>query len=161
MVTNTPWKEKKTVNMYALPRVPDKRWYFDWYVIMAMYSMCENGLYRSPSQVERGLGFVVFPLLHRMNDNIVASFVTDTLRGELPPNLQSYISSKSLRQAGCAELARHHAITLLQIIARTGHWLNMTLDSYLPPDDVCQGHSCCKCPPRREKPENTRCYPAA
>jgi hypothetical protein len=33
MVTNTPWKEKKTVNMYALPRVPDKRRYFDWYVI--------------------------------------------------------------------------------------------------------------------------------
>ncbi len=139
MVTNTPWKEKKTVNMYALPRVPDKRWYFDWYVIMAMYSMCEKGLYRSPSEVERGLGLVVFPLLHRMNDNIVASFVTDTLRGELPPNLQSYISSKSLRQAGCAELARHHAITLLQIIARTGHWLNMTLDSYLPPDDVARG----------------------
>ena len=54
-VTNTPWKEKKTVQAYAIARVPDERWYADWYFIMAMYCMCEKGLYRSPQQKKSGL----------------------------------------------------------------------------------------------------------
>ena len=35
-VTNTPWKEKKTIQGYAMARVADEMWYKDWYCSMGM-----------------------------------------------------------------------------------------------------------------------------
>ena len=30
-ITDTPWAETKTLNLYAMPRAPDDDWYKDWY----------------------------------------------------------------------------------------------------------------------------------
>ena len=68
-ITDTKWHEPKTVDVYAMPRIPDERWWFCFYFVMGAYAMCENGLYRSPKQISDGLQNAVFPSLHKVDDN--------------------------------------------------------------------------------------------
>ena len=92
-VANTPWKEKKTIQGYAVPRVADERWYADWYCMMGMYCMCEHGLYRSPQQVKSGLMLAVFPILHGKSDEYCSDKITKVIRSVLPEQVNEQFSA--------------------------------------------------------------------
>ena len=41
---DTPWTEPKTLDYYAMPRIPDDHyWYFCFYWMLRAYAMCERG----------------------------------------------------------------------------------------------------------------------
>ena len=138
-VTNTPWKEKKTIQGYAMPRVADERWYADWYLSMGMYCMCEKGLYRTPQAINAGLLLAVFPLLHGKNDEYCSEKITNVIRSVLPTDVRDQFSSKSLRQAGISQCAKHPHMTIFHLSALSGHSTQTTADSYLDRDDVGRG----------------------
>jgi len=138
-VTNTPWKEKKTIQGYAMPRVADEKWYADWYFIMGMYGMCEKGLYRTPQQKSAGLDQVVFPLLHQMKDERASTMVTETIRSALPAEVMNFFSAKSLRQAGINQAALHPSMTLFYLSAISGHDIDSSTQYYFDPTDVGRG----------------------
>jgi hypothetical protein len=98
--TNSWWKEKKTIQKYAMPRVADEHWYMDWYMFMAMYCLIDNGLYRTPKQIDDGQLLTVFPFLHGKSDSYCAEKITNVIRSALPEAVREQFSSKSLRQAG-------------------------------------------------------------
>ena len=120
-VTNTPWKEKKTIQGYAMARVADEHWYNDWYCTMAMFALCENGLYRTPSQKNGGMEHVVFPLLHGRKDEGATTLVTETIRSALPEDVKKYYSAKSLRQGGINRTTQHPDMNYFFLSALTGH----------------------------------------
>ena len=138
-VTNTPWKEKKTIQGYAMPRVADERWYADWYLSMGMYCMCEKGLYRTPQAINSGLKLAVFPLLHGKNDEYCSEKITNVIQSVLPKDVRDQFSSKSLRQAGISQCAKHPHMTIFHLSALSGHSTQTTADSYLDRDDVGRG----------------------
>lgn len=135
-VTNTPWKEKKTVKSRAMPRVADERWYADWYFIMGMYCMCEKGLYRTPQQKRAGLEQTVFPILHGMKDESATTYVTNTIRSALPESVRNSYSAKSLRQAGVGEASKHPNTNIFHLCHITGHATGNTSDDYRDSNDV-------------------------
>ena len=120
-VTNTPWKEKKTIQGYAMARVADEHWYKDWYFTMGMFALCENGLYRTPSQKNGGMEHVVFPLLHGRKDEGATTLVTETIRSALPEDVKKYYSAKSLRQGGINRVTQHPDMNYFFLSALTGH----------------------------------------
>jgi hypothetical protein len=138
-VTNTPWKEKKTIQGYAVPRVADERWFANWYCMMGMYGMCENGLYRSPHEIASGLMLAVFPLLHGKTDEYCSEKITRVIRSALPEKTRDQFSAKSLRQAGISQCSKHPHMTIFHLCALSGHSTQTTLDSYLDTDDVGRG----------------------
>jgi hypothetical protein len=138
-VTNTPWKEKKTIQGYAMPRVADERWYADWYLSMGMYCMCENGLYRTPQAINAGLHLAVFPLLHGKNDEYCSEKITNVIRSVLPKDVRDQFSAKSLRQAGISQCAKHPHMTIFHLSALSGHSTQTNADSYLDMEDVGRG----------------------
>lgn len=135
-VTNTPWKEKKTVKSRAMPRVADERWYADWYFIMGMYCMVEKGLYRTPQQKSAGLEQTVFPILHDMKDESATTYVTNTIRSALPESVKSKFSAKSLRQAGVNTASKHPDVNIFHLSHITGHATGHTSDDYRDSNDV-------------------------
>jgi hypothetical protein len=138
-VTNTPWKEKKTIQGYAIPRVSDEHWYADWYLSMGMYCMCEKGLYRTPQAIDAGLMLAVFPLLHGKTDEYCSEKITNVIRSVLPKDVSGKFSAKSLRQAGISQCSKHPHMTIFHLCALSGHSTQTTADSYLDADDVGRG----------------------
>ena len=64
-VMDTKLHRPKTIETYKMPRIPDKRWWFDFYFIIGAYAMCGNGLLRDDKQIKPGLEYYVFPTLHK------------------------------------------------------------------------------------------------
>lgn len=136
-VTNTPWKERKTVQGYAMGRVADEKWYKDWYFTMGMFALCEDGLYRSPTQINNGLELVVFPLLYGRKDEGVSTLVTTAIRSALPTDAKSSYSAKSLRQAGICKAIKHKDMNYFYLSAVTGHaGDNSSSQAYIDQTDV-------------------------
>jgi len=136
-VTNTPWKEKKTIQGYAMARVADEQWYKDWYCTMGMFALCEDGLYRTPTQKNDGMGQVVFPLLYGRKDEGATTLVTETIRSGLPPSVSKYYSAKSLRQGGINQATKHKDMNYFFLSAVTGHANdNNSSQYYIDPTDV-------------------------
>mmetsp|Transcript_21136 Transcript_21136/g.33149 ORF Transcript_21136/g.33149 Transcript_21136/m.33149 type:complete len:441 (+) Transcript_21136:103-1425(+) len=136
-VTNTPWKEKKTIQGYAMARVADEKWFKDWYCTMGMFALCEDGLYRSPTQKNNGLEQVVFPLLYGRKDEGASTLITRTIRSALPPAVQKYYSAKSLRQGGINQATKHKDMNYFFLSALTGHaGDNNSSQYYIDPTDV-------------------------
>ena len=79
-VVDTQWHETKTLVSYAMPRVPDKRWWFDFYCMMGAYFMCCKGLFRTDEQINNGLEYAVFPNLYQVADSYVATLLTKSLQ---------------------------------------------------------------------------------
>lgn len=63
-VLDTKWRESKKVKIVTMPWVAGDTFGTDFYWAHGAYSMCENGLFRTASQVENGLENIVFPSLH-------------------------------------------------------------------------------------------------
>jgi len=136
-VTNTPWKEKKTIQAYAMARVADENWYKDWYCAMGMFALCEDGLYRSPSQKNAGLEQVVFPLLYGRKDEGATTIVTESIRSGLPADVKKFYSAKSLRQGGINQATKHKDMNYFFLSALTGHaGDNNSSQYYIDPTDV-------------------------
>ena len=133
--TNSWWKEKKTLQKYAMPRVADEHWYMDWYMFMAMYCLIDNGLYRTPKQIDDGQLLTVFPFLHGKSDSYCAEKITNVIRSALPEAVREQFSSKSLRQAGISTCSLHPFMTLFYLCGLSGHATN-TSDSYLDNNDI-------------------------
>ena len=51
-VLDTKWHKPKTIEKYAMPCIPYKRWWFDLYFMMGAYEMCSNGLFRDNYQIK-------------------------------------------------------------------------------------------------------------
>lgn len=107
--------------------------------MMAMYCMCENGLYRSPQQISSGLTLAVFPLLHGKTDEYCSEKTTKVIRSVLPEQVKDQFSAKSLRQAGINQCSKHPHMTIFHLCALSGHSTQTTVDSYLDADDVGRG----------------------
>jgi len=136
-VTNTPWKEKKTIQGYAMARVADEKWYKDWYCTMSMFALCEDGLYRTPTQKDNGMEQVVFPLLYGRKDEGASTLVTETIRSGLPASVKKYYSAKSLRQGGINQATKHKDMNYFFLSAVTGHANdNNSSQYYIDPTDV-------------------------
>ena len=139
-ITNTPWIEPKTLDVYALPRIVDSLyWMFDWYWAMGAYAMCDDGLRREAAQITAGIHNAVFPSLHRMNDANVSKWMTTILRRFFPEEMKNEIAATSLRKGGINQLAMHPDITLFDVTSRSGHSTGTTLDSYLDRRNPARG----------------------
>jgi hypothetical protein len=105
--------------------------------------MVENGLMRISSQVQNGLGNVVFPSLHSIRDDYVADKITAVVRDNIPANVpeavQKLHSSKSLRKGAITEVSLHPEMNVFSTCARTGHSTKANLDSYLDPMNLTRG----------------------
>ena len=69
---------------WALPRIPDKRWWFCFYWVMGAYVMCGNGLHRLDVSVAAGLLYAVFPRLHKVSDGCVTTQIRNAIKVNLP-----------------------------------------------------------------------------
>ena len=136
-VLDTKWNEPKTANTYGMARIPDARWWFDFYCIMGAYAMVANGLYRSPKHKMDGLESAVFPDLHNIGDSSVTSQLGRVIQENLPPEvmedpeLKKLFSAKSLRSGGVNTLALDHILNIFMVCARSGHSLKSRVGEYL------------------------------
>jgi len=136
-VLDTKWSETKTCDKYAMPRVPDKRWWFCFFYLMGAYAMCGNGLYRTEAQKCNGFEHTVFPDLQQVSDNYVTTLLGSWIKKGLAGAAEGIeeftrmYTAKSLRIGAVNELALHAMITLFNACARSGHDTNTSLDSYL------------------------------
>jgi hypothetical protein len=101
--------------------------------------MCEKGLYRTPQAINSGLKLAVFPLLHGKNDEYCSEKITNVIQSVLPKDVRDQFLSKSLRQAGISQCAKHPHMTIFHLSALSGHSTQTTADSYLDTDDVGRG----------------------
>ena len=77
-VTNTPWRETKTLQFYAMARVFDPNfWGFCFYFTFGSFVMCEGGLQRTIGQQEKGLMYKAFPRCHTVKDAGVSGIHTE------------------------------------------------------------------------------------
>ena len=133
------------IHVYALPRIPDKRWWFCFYWVMGAYVMCENGLHRSDADVAAGLLYAVFPSLHKVSDGYVTTQIGNAIKVNLPKKVQEndqwkkWFSAKCIRIGGINTISLHALITLFQACARTGHATGTCIDSYLDPMNPLKG----------------------
>jgi hypothetical protein len=97
--------------------------------------MCENGLFRTASQVENGLENVVFPSLHDRRDDGVSALITKVIRVNLPAavpeDTRKQHSAKSLRKGAITKLSLHKDMNECLITARSGHWGDSNMYWYL------------------------------
>lgn len=138
-VLDTKWHEPKTVESYGMPRIPDRRWWFDFYCLTGAYGMCDNGFFRSEQQIADGLQYAVFPDLHKVSDNHVTTQLGEALKGTLPPSVKDSFSAKSMRMGGVNELAMQQSMNIFMACARTGHSTSTNLDSYLDGSNPLKG----------------------
>lgn len=142
-VTDTGWSESKTLNAYAMARIPDENPLFDFYFQLGAYAMCEKGLYRSQEQIANNLLNKVFCNLHAIQNNSVTGKITDAIRANLPAGLteaeRRKYSAKSLRQGGITTLSMHKDINVFTANARTGHSTGTSNDSYLDKKNPARG----------------------
>ena len=137
-----------------MPRIPDKRFWFDFYFMMGSYAMCINSLFRNDEQIKSGLQYAVFPSLHKVSDGYVATMLSKSTRKSLISQIcngikkdqnnlplsshqKSHIeewsklfSSKSIRNGGVNDISIHAMIYIFQSCALTGKYTGTYLDSY-------------------------------
>jgi hypothetical protein len=78
--TDTVWTESKTLHKYSMPMVPNKSDYtYDFYHCLGSYFMCEDGLYRLPSDV--AFESFLFPNLHSMTNTSVTKKISLIIQG--------------------------------------------------------------------------------
>jgi hypothetical protein len=130
-ILDTMLRESKRSRSYAMARVTDDSFLFDFFYIHGAFAMAENGLHRTPEQVRDGKERHVYPSLHSIHNNTVAKKLTDIIRRNLPPNVRSKYSSKSLKQAVINEMALHKDIGPFEASARSGHSVGNSMDDYL------------------------------
>lgn len=119
-----------------MDRVADEKWYKDWYT-MGMFALCEDGLYRTPTQKANGIEQIVFPLLYGRKDEGATTLVTETIRSGLPASVKKYYSAKSLRQGGINQATKHKDMNYFFLAALTGHvGDNNSSQYYIDPTDV-------------------------
>jgi hypothetical protein len=111
-VTDSTWRETKTLHSYTMPMVPEKvLWEFDFYYMMGTYYSVKNGLYRSQDEINKGLLNSIFPDLHQILDTGVTKKMTNSICENLPKGCPDKISQsfsiKLSRQGGVTELALH------------------------------------------------------
>ena len=82
-VLYTKWNELKTIQIYAIPCIPDKRWWFVFYYMMGAYAMCRNGLFRNNEQIKAGLEYTVLQSLYKVSDSYVATILSKSIRKSL------------------------------------------------------------------------------
>ena len=103
----------------------------DFYHAMGCYAMMENG-FVSKKEVSQDF---VFPSLHAIRDQQVATNLTKLIRKYLPKRftkaIKTSFSSKSQRKAGVTLLSADPNMRFPQIHARTGHSSGSHMDSYL------------------------------
>lgn len=142
-VTDTTWSESKTINSYAMARVPDENPLFDFYWQLGAYAMCETGLFRSEEQIANNLMNKAFPNLYAITNNSVTGKITDGIRANLPPGLpeaeRKQLSAKSLRQAAITTMSMHKLINIYTANARIGHSTGTSNDSYLDKTNPARG----------------------
>lgn len=140
---DTKWKESKTMKIHAMPRIVADSFLQDFFWANGAFAMVENGLMRTPSQVQNGLGNVVFPSLHSIRDDYVADKITAVVRDNIPANVPEAVrklhSSKSLRKGAITEVSLHPEMNVFSTCARTGHSTKANLDSYLDPMNLTRG----------------------
>ncbi|KAG7348051.1 hypothetical protein IV203_016756 [Nitzschia inconspicua] len=131
-VLDTQWTEMKTVNTYAMPFVPDKtHWTSDIYHALGSWFLVEDGLHRNMEEIEGGMQNVVFPSLRKTGESSTAKLLTQAIQKCLPEDIKSRITSRSLRDAGIAELASHGSLSIYDGCARSGHSTGTTQDHYI------------------------------
>jgi len=102
-----------------------------------MFALCEDGLYRTPTQKDNGMEQVVFPLLYGRKDEGASTLVTETIRSGLPASVKKYYSAKSLRQGGINQATKHKDMNYFFLSAVTGHANdNNSSQYYIDPTDV-------------------------
>lgn len=145
-VLDTQWKEAKTCDAYAMARVSDKRWWFDFFFIMGAHAMCNKGLYRSEEEIKNGFMHTVFPDLQKYSDNYVTTLVGNAVKAGLQGTVPDYIikmfSAKSCRIGAINTLALNALMTAFSVCARSGHSVGEgvnALPSYLDRMNVLHG----------------------
>ena len=136
-ILDTMWRESKRSQSYAMSRVADDSFLFDFFYIHGAFAMGENGLHRTPEQVRDGKERHVYPSLHGIHNNSVAYILTKIIRNNLPASVPMKVrakySSKSLRQAAINEMSLHKDIGPFEASARSGHAIGNSIGSYLDP----------------------------
>ena len=74
------WHEPKTIETYAMPCIPDNRWWFDFYFMLGAYAIFSNGLLRDDEQMKLGLEYTVFTSLHKVSHTYVAKMTSKSIR---------------------------------------------------------------------------------
>jgi hypothetical protein len=124
-ILDTKWRESKTVKTHAMPRVAEDTFGTDFFWAHGAYAMCDNGLFRTASQVDDGLENVVFPSLHRIRDDGVSDKITKIIRDNLPAivpeDIRKQHSAKSLRKGAITELSLHKDMNEFSVTACSGH----------------------------------------
>ena len=141
-LTDTLWTELKKLLKYAMPMVADREdWLIDFYHSHACFWAVEDGLFRS--DMNDPTAPFVFPRLHELRDNGVASKLTRVIRKNLPAGmpeeLKKQYSIKSTRRGVITELAVHKDIGLFESTGRSGHSTGTTQDSYLDKNSIALG----------------------
>ena len=85
----------------------------------------------------------LFPLLHKMADNSVASKILNTIRDLLPEDmkkeLKQLFSGKSLRQSSITELLIDPDLSYSDVLGRSGHESGTTIDTYQDKMNIATG----------------------
>ena len=68
-ILDTIWKESKRSHSYAMSRVAEDSFLFDFFYIDGTFAMDENCLHRTPEQVRDGKEHHVFPSEHSIHNN--------------------------------------------------------------------------------------------
>lgn len=139
-VLDTRWTELKNMEKYAMGFVPDRESYLlDIYHALGCFYLF-RGLYRTQDQIQKSLGNYLFPSLHCMADNSVATNITRVLRQHLPrhtpPDVVSQVSSRSTRKGAVSQMAGHRECDLFETVARTGHATGINIDYYTDKNNV-------------------------
>eukprot|EP00956_Cyclotella_meneghiniana_P002525 scaffold2885_cov62-Cyclotella_meneghiniana.AAC.2 len=138
-VVDTLWKESKTLKSYTMPRFTDEFFGLDWYCVLGAYFMCDDGLFRSTEDIEKGKMNAVFPSLHQVQDKAVAKKLTNAIRDNLPDDIPKHVrdrfSAKSLRKGGTTTVSMVGGLSIFNVSSRTGHSTGTTIDNYIDPSN--------------------------
>ena len=85
-------------NFYVMARVPDENWSVCFYLHMAAYFMCCNGLNCNEDKIKNNLSMAVFHSLHSFQDAAVAKKITAAIRKYLPALLSKESRDKFFLQ---------------------------------------------------------------
>ena len=141
-VVDIQWLETKTKSVQAMPMFPDKCYYLlDFYHAIGSYWAVEGGLFRTDDQSPYAT--YLFPLLHKMADNSVASKILNTIRDLLPEDMKKELkqsfSGKSLRQSSITELLIDPDLSYSDVLGRSGHESGTTIDTYQDKMNIATG----------------------